>query len=316
MRVLVIGATGAIGTRLVPELAEAGHEVFGTSRSAEKAECLQSLGAEGVVLDVLDAEAVRDTVGAVRPDAIVYQATALEGLSDFNNFDRSFAQTNRLRTEGTDNVLAAARAAGVRRVVAQSNAAHRYAREGGPVKNEDDPLDPMPPPEMRETVGALAYLDEAIAGADGIALRYGVFYGNPDDPVAAAVSAGQWPIVGEGGGVWSWIHLEDAAAATVLALERDGPAIYNIVDDEPATTEAWLSELAKILDAEQPQRVAREQARSFAGEAAVVMATESRGASNTKAKRELGWALRYPSWRQGFAAVHGALASAAGRRAS
>ena len=304
MRVFVIGASGAIGSRLVPQLIERGHDVIGTSRSADKAERLRRLGAESVVLDALDPRAVREAVAAARADAIVYQATALDGLSDFTDFDRSFAETNLLRTVGTDNVLAAAREAGVERIVAQSNAAHRYAREGGPVKTEDDHLDPTPPPTMRETVAALAYLDQAVVDAGGIVLRYGVFYGNPVDPVGTAVRAGQWPIVGSGGGVWSFIHLEDAAAATILALEHDGAAIYNIVDDEPATTAAWLSELAKALDADQPERVPPEQARAFAGEAMVVISTESRGASNTKAKRELGWTLRYPSWRQGFAAVY------------
>jgi nucleoside-diphosphate-sugar epimerase len=304
MRVFVVGASGAIGSRLVPQLIERGHAVIGSARSPDKTEQLRSLGAESVVLDALDARAVRKAVLETEPEAIVNEATALEGLSDFTDFDRSFAQTNRLRTEGTDNLLAAAREAGVRRIVAQSNAAHRYAREGGPVKNEEDPLDPTPPPKMRETVGALAYLDEAVIGAGGVVLRYGVFYGNPVDPVGNAVRAGQWPIVGSGGGVWSFIHLEDAAAATVLALEHDGPTVYNIVDDEPATTAVWLTELAKILDAEPPQRVPPEQARSFAGEALVAISTESRGASNTRAKRELGWTLRYPSWRQGFAAVY------------
>jgi nucleoside-diphosphate-sugar epimerase len=303
MRVLVIGATGAIGTRLVPQLVEAGHDVIGTSRSVEKAERLQSLGAQGVVLDVLDARAVRNTVGDVRPDAIVYQATALDGLDDFTDFDRGFAETNVLRTAGTDNVIAAARDAGVRRLVAQSNASHRYAREGGPVKSEEDPLDPTPPETMTETVEAMAYIDRAITDAGGIALRYGVFYGDPD-AVGAAVRARQWPIVGSGGGVWSFIHLEDAAAATVLALEHDGPAIFNVVDDEPATTATWLAELAKILDAEPPERVSVEQARAYSGEGMVVISTDVRGASNAKAKRELGWTLHYPSWRQGFAAVY------------
>ena len=304
MRVLVIGATGAIGTRLVPQLVAAGHDVIGTSRTAEKAERLRSHGAQGVVLDVLDAQAVRNAVGAVRPDAIVYQATALADLSDFANFERSFEGTNRLRTEGADNMLAAARDAGVRRIVAQSYAPHRYPREGGAVRSEDDPLDPHPPASMRETWAALAYLDQAVVGADGIALRYGTFYGDPTDPVAAAVRAGQLPIVGDGGGVWSFVHLEDAAAATVLALEHDGRAIYNIVDDEPATTAVWLTELAKILGAAPPQRAPVEQARAYAGEAMVVMFTEARGASNAKAKRELGWTLRYPSWRQGFATAY------------
>jgi 2-alkyl-3-oxoalkanoate reductase len=304
MRVLVVGASGAIGTRLVPQLRERGHEVIGSSRSSGKAERLRALGAEPIVLDVLDAQATRAAVAAARPDAITYQATALADLSDFKHFDRSFAQTNRLRTDGTDILLAAARAARVRRIVAQSYACHRYARTGGPVKTEDDPLDPAPPAAMRQTIAAMNHLDQAVTAAGGIALRYGNFYGDPNDGLVAAVRAGKFPIVGDGGGVWSHIHLEDAAA-TVLALERDGPAIYNIVDDEPAPAGVWLPELAKIVGARPPQRFPRLLARLFAGEAPVVMATESRGASNAKAKRELGWTLRYPSWRQGFTAAYG-----------
>jgi nucleoside-diphosphate-sugar epimerase len=305
MRVLVVGASGAIGSRLVPQLREGGHEVIASSRSSGKAEPLRALRAEPIVLDALDARAVREAVAAVRPDAIVYQATALSDLSDFKHFDRSFAQTNRLRTEGTDIILAAARKARVRRLVFQSYANHRYARVGGPVKTEDDPLDPAPAAAMRQTVAAMNHLDRAVTEAGGIALRYGNFYGDPGDGLIAAVRARKFPIVGDGAGVWSHIHLEDAAAATVLALEHDGPAVYSIVDDEPAPTGVWLPELARIVGARPPQRFPRLIARLFAGEAAVVMATESRGASNARAKRELGWTLRYPSWRQGFAAAYG-----------
>ncbi|HZV49174.1 MAG TPA: NAD(P)-dependent oxidoreductase [Candidatus Dormibacteraeota bacterium] len=305
MRVLVVGAGGVIGTRLVPQLRERGHEVIGTSRSSGRATRLRALGAEPVVLDALDARAVHETVATIRPDAIVYQATALSGLSDLKHFDRSFAQTNRLRTEGTDIVLAAARNVGVRRLVFQSYANHRYARVGGPVKTEDDPLDPAPAATMRRSIAAMNHLDRAVTEAGGIALRYGNFYGDPDDGLVAAVRARKFPIVGDGGGVWSHIHLEDAAAATVLALEHDGPAVYNIVDDEPAPIGVWLPELARIVGARPPQRFPRLMARLFAGEAAVVMATESRGASNARARRALGWALRYPSWRQGFAAAYG-----------
>ena len=275
--------------------------MIGSARSPDKAERLHGLGAESVVLDVLDSQTVRAAVAAARPDAIVHQATALAGISDFTNFDRTFAQTNRLRSEGTDNLLAAAREAGVGRFVAQSNANHRYAREGGPVKSEDDPLDANPVAAMRESLAAMDHVDEVVTGAGGIALRYGIFYGNPGDELVEAVRAGAFPVVGDGGGVWSFIHLDDAAAATVLALEHDGPAVFNIVDDEPSPTREWLPEVARILGAEPPDRVPREQALEFAGEAPVVMATESRGASNAKAKRELGWTLRYPSWRQGFA---------------
>jgi len=238
------------------------------------------------------------------PDAIIHQATALAGLRDFKHFDRSFAQTNRLRTEGTDNLLAAARAGGVRKFLAQSYASARYVREGGPVKAEDDPLDPAPIDAMRETLAAMEYLDRAVTGAGGIALRYGGFYGEPDDEMIEAIRKRLFPIVGDGGGVSSFVHLEDAAAATVLALDQDGPAIYNIVDDEPAPVREWLPEVAKIVGAKPPRHFPRWLARLFAGDALVMMGTESRGASNAKAKRELGWTLRYPSWRQGIAELH------------
>jgi nucleoside-diphosphate-sugar epimerase len=300
MRVFVAGASGAIGARLVTQLVDRGHEVIGTSRSPDRAQRLHALGAEPIVLDLLDPRAVRKAVVDTKPDAIVHQATALAGLSDFRHFDRSFAQTNRLRTQGTDALLAAARQARVGRFVAQSFASHRYARQGGPVKTEQDPLDPTPPQAMRQTDAAMAYLDQAVTDAGGIALRYGNFYGDPDDGLVEAVRTRKFPIVGGGGGVWSFIHLHDAAAATVLALDHDGPGIYNVVDDEPAPTRVWLPELASIVGAKPPQRFTRLLARLFAGEAPVVMGTESRGASNAKAKRELGWTLRYPSWRQGF----------------
>jgi nucleoside-diphosphate-sugar epimerase len=300
MRVLVAGASGAIGTWLVPQLLDRGHEVIGTSRSPDRAERLHALGAEPIVLDVLDPRSVRRAVVDSKPDAIVHQATALAGLTDFKHFDRSFAQTNRLRTEGTDALLAAGREAGVRRFVAQSFASHRYAREGGPVKTEDDPLDPTPVAATRETNAAMRHLDQAVTNAGGIALRYGNFYGSPDDALVDAVRKRRFPIVGDGGGIWSFVHLEDAAAATVLALERDGPGIYHIVDDEPAPIREWLPALAQTVRTKPPRHVPRWLARLFAGEAAVVMATESRGASNAKAKRELGWTLRHPSWRKGF----------------
>jgi nucleoside-diphosphate-sugar epimerase len=301
MRVFVAGASGAIGARLVPQLAGRGHQVIGTCRSPGRAQRLQALGAEPIVVDLLDPPAARKAVTDTKPDAIIHQATALAGLSDFKHFDRSFAQTNRLRTEGTDALLAAAGEAGIRRFVAQSYACHRYARQGGPVKTEDDPLDPAPVLAMRQTEGAMDYLDQAVTGAGGIALRYGNFYGDPDDGLVQAVRTRKFPIVGDGAGVWSFIHLDDAAAATILALDYDGPGIYNIVDDEPAPTSVWLPEFAKIIGAKPPQRFPRLLARLFAGQAPVVMGTESRGAANAKAKRELGWTLRYPSWRQGFA---------------
>ena len=304
MRVFVAGASGAIGTKLVPHLIDRRHTVIGTCRSPDKAEVLRELGAEPVVLDALDAGAVREAVAAAKPDAIVHQATALANARFGRNLDRTFAQTNRLRTEGTDNLLAAARAAGVPRFVAQSFANYRYAREGARVKSEDDPLDPRPLPNTVETNAAMRHLDEAVTAAGGIALRYGGFYGAPNDGLIAPVRKRQFPIVGDGGGYGSFIHLDDAAAATVLALEHDGPAIYNIVDDDPAPLREWLPVLAKALDAKPPRHFPVWLARLFAGEANAVMSIESRAASNAKAKRELGWTLRYPSWRQGFAEVY------------
>jgi 2-alkyl-3-oxoalkanoate reductase len=301
MRVFVTGASGAIGTRLVPRLVESGHEVTGTTRSREKVERLRGMGAEAVVLDVLDAAAVHDAVVAARPDAIVHQATALTGLSDFKHFDRSFAETNRLRTEGTDALLDAARSTGVRSFIGQSFAGWPYAREGGDVKTEDDPLDPTPVPAMRESHAALRHLERSVLDAGGIALRYGGFYGSPDDAQLELVRKRRFPIVGDGGGIWSFVHLDDAASATVLALERGEPGIYNVVDDEPAPVREWLPALAAAIRAKPPRRIPRWLARIAAGEAGVALMTEIRGASNAKAKRELGWTLRHPSWRTGFA---------------
>jgi nucleoside-diphosphate-sugar epimerase len=305
MRVFIAGATGAIGDRLVPQLVEKGHEVIGTSRSPEKAGRLRAGGAEAVVLDVLDPHAVREAVAAARPDAVVHQATALAGMSDFKHFDRSFAQTNRLRTEGTDALLAAARETGVGRVVAQSFAGWPYARKGGPIKTEEDPLDPTPVPTMRKTLDAIGHLEQAVVDAGGLALRYGGLYGSPQDAQLELVRKRRFPIVGDGGGIWSFVHLDDAAAATVLALERGAPSIYNVVDDEPAPVREWLPALAAAIGAKPPRRVPRWLARIVAGEAGVALMTEVRGASNQKAKRELGWTPRYPSWRDGFRAAYG-----------
>ena len=304
MRILVAGASGALGIRLVPQLIDRGHEVIGTSRSPGNTKRVAALGATPIALDLLDRRAVLKAVLDAEPDAIIHQATALANVRFSRALDRSFAQTNRLRTEGTDALLAAAREAGVHRFVAQSFANLRYAHVGGPVKTEDDPLDPTPVTGMRETDAAMRYLDRAVTDADGIALRYGSFYGAPNDALLEPVRKRQFPIVGDGGGVSSFILLDDAAAATVLALEHDGPAIYNIVDDEPAPVREWLPVLANALGAKSPRHFPVWLARLFAGEAGVMLGTESRGASKAKAKRELGWTLRYPSWRQGFAEVY------------
>jgi 2-alkyl-3-oxoalkanoate reductase len=317
MRIFVAGASGAIGTRLVPQLISRGHEVIGSSTSAETAERVRALGAEALILDLLDPRAVREAVLEARPDAISHQATALTNIGFSRRLDRSFETTNRLRTEGTDALLTAAGEAGVRRFVAQSFANFRHAREGGPVKTEDDPLDPAPVAGMRETAAAMKYLEAAVLAAGGIALRYGAFYGAPNDGLIEPVRRRQFPIVGDGAGVFSFVHLDDAAAATALALEREGPALFNIVDDEPAPVREWLPVAADALGAKPPRRFPRWLARLVAGEGAVMMGTEARGASNAKAKRELGWALRYPTWRDGFPAVYAAAAPAgrAARRA-
>jgi nucleoside-diphosphate-sugar epimerase len=286
--------------------------VIGTHNSPASAELLRVLGAKPVMVDLLDARAVRKAVLDSEPDAIVHQATALANVKFGRSLDKTFAKTNELRTKGTDALLAAAREAGVRRFVAQSFAPYRYAREGGPVKTEDDPLDPTPPPNTQETYGAMTYLENVVTDFGGIALRYGGFYGAANDGLIEPVRKRQVPIVGDGGGIMSFIHLEDGAAAAVLALKHEEPAIYNIIDDEPSPVREWLPVLAQALGAKPPRHFPKWLARLFAGEAAVVMGTEARGASNAKAKRELGWTPRYPTWRKGFPATYSAITVADG----
>ena len=310
MKVFLAGATGAMGKQLVPRLVAAGHEVVGTTRSESKTATIEEMGGTAVVVDALDAEQVGDAVAKTEPDAIIHELTAIAADSfDIRNFDRGFALTNRLRTEGTDHLLAAGRAVGVQRFVAQSFTSWPYARTGGPVKTEEDPLDPTPPRNMRESFGAIAHLEEAVTGADwteGIALRYGGFYGpgtslSPDGgEQVEMVRKRKFPVVGDGGGVWSFVHIADAAEATVAALERGRRGIYNVVDDEPAPVSDWLPMLAERFGAPKPLRVPKFVGRLFAGEAGVVMMTDIRGASNAKAKRELGWTPAHPSWREGF----------------
>jgi nucleoside-diphosphate-sugar epimerase len=309
MRILVAGATGALGKQLVPRLVAAGHDVWGATRSPEKGELVRGLGATPVVADALDPEAVASAVAQAEPEAIVHQLTALAGSLDLRNLDRAFALTNRLRTEGTDHLLAAGRAVGVRRFVAQSFAGWPYAKVGGPVKDEDAPLDESPPASVEETLAAIRHLEAAVTGADwteGIVLRYGGFYGpgtsiEPGGEQYEQLRKRRFPIVGDGGGVWSFIHVEDAADATVAAVERGRPGIYNVVDDEPAPVAEWLPAAAAAIGAKPPRRVPRWLGRLVAGEAVAVMMTEVRGASNAKAKRELGWTPAHPSWREGFA---------------
>jgi nucleoside-diphosphate-sugar epimerase len=304
MRVFVAGATGAIGAQLIPRLVAAGHEVTGMTRTPGKQDAIRMQGARPVVADALEAEAVGRAVGLARPEVIVHQATALSSL-DLRHFERAFALTNRLRTEGTDNLLAAGRAAGVERFVAQSYAGWPYARTGGPVKTEEDPLDPTPVAAMRTTLDAIRYLEDAVLGADGVVLRYGGFYGpgtslEPGGAQFEALRRRKFPLVGESAGMWSFIHVEDAADATVAAVERGATGIYNIVDDEPARVADFLPVAARAVGGKPPRRVPRWLGRLLAGEAATVMMTEVRGASNAKAKRELGWTPAHPSWREGF----------------
>jgi nucleoside-diphosphate-sugar epimerase len=308
MRIFVAGATGALGRRLVPLLVQGGHQVTAMTRTAGKAAGLRAAGADPLVADALDREAVLGAVVAARPEVVVHQLTALAATTSMRRFDREFALTNRLRTEGTDNLLEAARAAGTRRLVAQSFAGWPFARVGGPVKTEDDPLDPDPPAQLRRTLDAIRHLEAAVLGTEGIqglVLRYGGFYG----PGTSAGAGGylleglrrrRFPIVGAGTGVWSFIHIDDAAAATVAAVERGAPGIYQIVDDDPAPVSEWLPALAAAVGARPPRRVPAWVARLVAGEHAVVLMTEARGASNAKARRELGWRPVYRSWRQGF----------------
>jgi 2-alkyl-3-oxoalkanoate reductase len=310
MKVFVAGATGALGQHLVPQLVANGHQVAGMTRTASKQDLVRNLGATPVVADALDPEAVGGAIAEAEPEVVVHELTALPDELDMRHIERDFALTNRLRTEATDHLLAAARAVGARRFVAQSYAGWPFARNGAAVKSEDDPLDPDPPKALRTTLDAIRHLEAAVTGADrteGIVLRYGGFYGpgtslalEPDGAQVDPIRRRKFPLVGDGGGVWSFIHIADAASATVAAVEHGRRGIYQVVDDEPAPVSEWLPAVAEAVGAKPPRRLPRWLGRLAAGEAAVVMMTEVRGASNIKAKRELGWQPRYPSWRQGF----------------
>jgi nucleoside-diphosphate-sugar epimerase len=310
MKVFVAGATGALGRVLVPELVAGGHDVVGLTRTPSKRDFVRDMGARPAVADALDPDAVARAVAEAEPDVIVHQLTALGSL-DLRHIERTFAETNRLRTEGTDHLLAAGRAVGVKRFVAQSYAGWPSARTGGPVKDESAPLDPTPPAALRTSLEAIRHLEKAVTGAgwtEGVVLRYGGFYGpgtsfnvKPEGEHVAMIRKRRFPLVGNGAGVWSFIHIEDAAAATVEAIEHGERGIYNVVDDEPAPVSEWLPAAAGAVGAKPPRRLPLWLGRIAAGEAAAVMMTEVRGASNEKAKRELGWSPRYPSWRQGFA---------------
>jgi nucleoside-diphosphate-sugar epimerase len=307
MRVFVAGATGVVGVRLVPALVARGHEVVGTTRTPERMDRLRRLGAEPVLMDALDATAVKEVVARAEPEVVVHQMTAIPPELNLRRFDEAFAATNRLRTEGTDHLVEAARATGVRRFVAQSYAAWPYARAGGPVKTEDDPLAVDAPTHLRRTLGAIRHLESAVAasGLEGLSLRYGGFYGpgtslGEGSPVLEAVRRRRFPLVGPGEGIWSFVHIDDAASATVAAVEAVHVGVLNVTDDEPAPVREWLPELARAIGAPAPRHVPAWLARPLIGEVGVTMMTDIRGASNARAKRELGWKLRFPSWREGF----------------
>jgi nucleoside-diphosphate-sugar epimerase len=306
MRVFIAGASGAVGSRLVPMLVAAGHEVVGTSRKAERLGAIVAAGATGVVMDALDAASVRTAVRDARPDVIVHELTALSDMAgDLKHFDEEFAATNALRTAGADHLLAAAREAGVGRFIAQSYTGWPNERTGGPVKTEEDPLDPEPTAASRQSLAAIRHVEQATTDAAGLVLRYGNLYG-PGNAIGRGgelvdmVKGRKLPVVGGGTGVWSFCHIDDAASAAAAAVTRGAPGVYNIVDDDPAPVSVWLPEFARVIGAKPPMRIPAWMARPLIGEHGVSMMTQIRGSSNAKAKRELGWEPAWPSWREGF----------------
>jgi 2-alkyl-3-oxoalkanoate reductase len=308
MRIFVAGAGGAVGARLVPMLTANGHEVVAMTRSPGKADALRALGAEPAVADGLDRDAVMQAVMRAEPEVVVHQMTALSQLKSMKKFDDEFALTNRLRTEGTDHLVEAARAAGVRRLIVQSYGNWNYERTGAGPKTEEDPLDPDPPANQRRSIEAIRHLEGTVLDADGLealALRYGNFYG-PGNAIGRGgemlemVAKRKLPIVGDGAGVWSFIHVDDVAGATIAAIDRGAPGVYNVADDEPAPVAEWLPALAQAIGAKPPRHVPVWLGRMAIGDVGVSMMTRIRGASNAKARRELGWEPRYPSWREGF----------------
>ena len=306
MRVFVAGASGVVGRRLVPQLVDRGHDVVATARTPEKLDTLRARGAEAVVIDGLDAASVGEAVATAEPEAVIHQMSALAGMSDLRRFDEGFALTNELRTRGLDHLLTASEAVGVRRFVAQGYTGWPNERVGGPVKIESDPLDPDPPAQQRRSIEAIGYLERAVTSAapiEGVALRYGSLYGpgtSMANEYADLIRARKLPLVGDGAGVWSFIHVDDAAKAAVVAAEGGAPGVYNIVDDDPAPVSVWLPYLAECLGARPPRHVPAWIARFAIGEVGVSMMTQIRGASNAKARRELGWEPAWRSWRKGF----------------
>lgn len=307
MRILVAGATGAVGRQLVPALRTRGHDVVGTTRTPSKTNTLDHMGAGSLVLDILDADAVMRAARDLRPDVIVHQATAIPASLDMRRFARQFAPTNRLRTEGTRHLVAAARACGAR-IVAQSFAGWPYARTGGPVKSEDDPLDPHPPAALRSTLAAIRTLESTVLDVHGTVLRYGFFYGPGTSLTAGGgqidlVRRRQFPIIGRGTGIWSFAHIEDVAEATAHAIAQGATGIYNVVDDDPAAVAEWLPYVARLMGAKPPLHVPRWLGRLMVGDHIAVLMNDIRGASNAKIKQRLGWRPKYATWRDGFRAA-------------
>jgi len=308
MKVFVAGSSGAMGRRLVPQLVAGGYEVVAMTRDQGKAAWLGRVGAQPVMADALDRAAVADVVKASEPEVVIHQLTALSGARSFKNFDKEFALTNRLRTEGTDYLLEAAQAAGVRRVVAQSYGNWNYERTGSAVKTEQDPFDSHPPANQVKSLQAIRYVENAVVnagGIEGIALRYGNFYGpgtglDLGGDIITQVRKRMFPIVGDGAGIWSFVHMDDAAAAAMVAIEHGRPGVYNVADDEPAPASKWLPDLAAVVGAKPPRHVPVWLGRLVAGEVGVSMMTQIRGTSSAKAKAELGWAPRYRTYREGF----------------
>jgi 2-alkyl-3-oxoalkanoate reductase len=309
MRVFVAGGTGAIGRQLVPQLVAAGHDVVATTRSQRGADAIQAMGAEAAIADGLDEPGMMDAVRRAEPQAVIHQMTALAGKPNLRHFDRWFATTNELRTRGTDYLIAAAREAGARRLIVQSYTGWPNIREGSRVKTEEDPLDPDPPKWQRESLAAIRHIEKVVPaaeGLEGVVLRYGGLYG-PDTGMTSSealelLRKRQFPVVGDGAGVWSFVYTGDAASAAVAALDRGAPGIYNVVDDDPAPAHEWLPYLAEVVGAKPPRRVPGWLGRMLAGGVPVSWMTRIRGSSNAKAKRELSWTPRYASWREGFAA--------------
>jgi nucleoside-diphosphate-sugar epimerase len=308
MRVFVAGSTGAVGKFLVPHLVQNGHEVVALVRDAQKAKALEVMGAQVALADALNKEELTAAIRRTEPEVIIHQLTALTGVGNFKKLDEEFALTNRFRTEVTDSMLAAARLVGTRRFIAQSFCGWPFAREGGPVKTEEDPLDPNPPASFSKILAAIRYLEDTVrktTNLQALALRYGFFYGPgtgiaKDGLIVELVRKRRLPIVGDGAGIWSFIHISDVARATVAAVSHGDPGIYNVVDDEPAPVSTWLPALAEAVGAKPPYKVPVWLGKLAIGGGGVSMMTKIRGGSNAKAKRELGWQLDYPSWRRGF----------------